>query len=42
LQDNKDDIPEYKDYDCSKSEQLAPDDKQPNPFFSVVTRNKYR
>jgi hypothetical protein len=42
LQDNKDDIPEYKAYDCSKAEQVAPEDKQPNPFFSVVTRHKYR
>lgn len=41
LMDNKEVIPEYADYDCSKQEQIKADGKRQEPYFSIITRKKY-
>jgi large-conductance mechanosensitive channel len=40
LEDNKEDYPEYADFVCN-NENIAPEGKQQEPYFSVVTRKKY-
>jgi hypothetical protein len=42
LQDNEDDIPEYAQYNCQNKEEIAPQGKEHNPYFSIVTRKKFR
>lgn len=39
LKDNEEDIPEYKEWNC-KHEDIKPEGKQTNPFFSIITRDK--
>lgn len=40
LEDNKEDYPEYEDFSCN-NENIHPEGKQQEPYFSVVTRKKY-
>jgi hypothetical protein len=42
LQDNESDIPEYAEYNCQNKEEIAPQGKEHNPYFSVITRKKFR